>query len=171
MKKILTILSFFLCLSVNAQTKKNATITNSAPKPVKVEHRDSFKIKVDSLLSRIDTLIRVNNEYLEHLEINTSLKGRYKMYQTENIYNLLKLDTKTGRLWQVQWTLEDKYKEGSSIINDEDLTYGFGYGSGSFELYPTKNMYQFILMDKTNGRTWHIQWGLEDAKRWIKRIY
>lgn len=166
MKKILTILSFLLCLTVNAQEKAIVT-----PKPVKVEHRDSFKIKVESLLLRIDTLIQVNNEYLDHLETNTSLKGRYKMYQTENIYNLLKLDTKTGRLWQVQWTLEDKNNEGSSIINDEDLTYGFGYGSGSFELYPTKNMYQFILMDKTNGKTWHVQWGLSDSKRWIRRIF
>ena len=165
MKKIITILSFFLCLSVNAQ--KKATIT---PKPVKVEKVDSFKIKVESLLSRIDTLIQVNNEYLEHLDINTSLKGRYKMYQTENIYNLLKLDTKTGRLWQVQWNLNGG-NEGSLIINDDDLTYGFGYGSGSFELYPTKNMYQFILLNKTDGRMWHVQWGMEEGKRWIRRIY
>lgn len=165
MKKILTILSFFLCLSVNAQ--KKAPIT---PKPVKVEKVDSFKIKVESLLSRIDTLIQVNNEYLEHLDINTSLKGRYKMYQTENIYNLLKLDTKTGRLWQVQWNLNGG-NEGSLIINDDDLTYGFGYGSGSFELYPTKNMYQFILLNKTDGRTWHVQWGMEEGKRWIRRIF
>jgi len=165
MKKIITILSFFLCLSVNAQ--KKATIT---PKPVKVEKVDSFKIKVESLLSRIDTLIQVNNEYLEHLDINTSLKGRYKMYQTENIYNLLKLDTKTGRLWQVQWNLNGG-NEGSLIINDDDLTYGFGYGSGSFELYPTKNMYQFILLNKTDGRMWHVQWGMEEGKRWIRRIF
>jgi len=165
MKQIITILSFFLCLSVNAQ--KKATIT---PKPVKVEKVDSFKIKVESLLSRIDTLIQVNNEYLEHLDINTSLKGRYKMYQTENIYNLLKLDTKTGRLWQVQWNLNGG-NEGSLIINDDDLTYGFGYGSGSFELYPTKNMYQFILLNKTDGRMWHVQWGMEEGKRWIRRIF
>lgn len=165
MKLIITILSFFLCLSVNAQ--KKATIT---PKPVKVEKVDSFKIKVESLLSRIDTLIQVNNEYLEHLDINTSLKGRYKMYQTENIYNLLKLDTKTGRLWQVQWNLNGG-NEGSLIINDDDLTYGFGYGSGSFELYPTKNMYQFILLNKTDGRMWHVQWGMEEGKRWIRRIF
>ena len=165
MKQIITILSFFLCLSVNAQ--KKAIIT---PKPVKVEKVDSYKIKIESLLSRIDTLIQVNNEYLEHLYINTSLKGRYKMYQTENIYNLLKLDTKTGRLWQVQWNLNGG-NEGSLIINDDDLTYGLEYVSSSFELYPTKNMYQFILLNKTDGRTWHVQWGMEEGKRWIRRIF
>lgn len=130
----------------------------------------SHEVKVDSLLTKIDTLLIINNEMLEHLDINTSLKNRYKLYQTENIYTFLQLDTKTGRIEQVQWNL-DSDKEGSIPINNDDLTYGFGYGSGSFELYPTKNMYQFILLDKTDGRKWHVQWGIGEGKRWIRRIY
>ena len=126
--------------------------------------------RTDSLLSRIEYLLKLTNEELDQININTSLKQRYKLYQTENIYNLLQLDTKTGKIEQVQWSLE-REKEGSFIINDEDLTTGIGYGSGSFELYPTKNMYQFILLDKTNGKKWHVQWGLGDSKRWIRRIY
>ena len=47
---------------------------------------------------------------------------------------------------------------------------GYGHGSGTFELYPTKNMYQFILLDKTDGRMWHVQWGTESSKQWIRRI-
>jgi len=126
--------------------------------------------KIDSLLLDIDSLLMINNEWLEHIELDLSLKGRYKMYQTDNIYTLLKLDTKTGRIDQVQWSL-DSNNEGSVSINNTDLSsYGRGYGSGTFELYPTKNMYQFILIDKTNGRTWHVQWGMESAKRWIRRI-
>lgn len=100
---------------------------------------------------------------------DTSLKERYKLYQTENIYTFLQLDTKTGMIEQVQWSL-DSDNEGSVTINSDDLTYGFGYGSGSFELYPTKNMYQFILIDKTCGKKWHVQWGMESSKRWIRRI-
>lgn len=38
---------------------------------------------------------------------------------------------------QVQWSL-DSENEGSVTINNDDLNYGFGHGSGSFELYPTK---------------------------------
>ena len=155
---------FFLLListiNINAQTTK----TNSNARSVKYEQ------KVDSLLSQIDTLLMINNQLLEHLEINSSLKGRYKLYQTENIYTLLQLDTKTGMIQQVQWSL-DSDNEGSVSINSDDLTYGYGYGSGSFELYPTKNMYQFILIDKTTGKKWHVQWGMESSKRWIRRIY
>lgn len=124
----------------------------------------------DSTLIRIDSLIQINNAWLEHIEIDLSLKQRYKLYPTENIYTFLQLDTKTGMIEQVQWSL-DSDNEGTFSINSEDLTYGFGFGSGSFELYPTKNMYQFLLLDKTTGRKWHVQWGIGDSKRWIRRIY
>lgn len=106
-----------------------------------------------------DSLLKVINQWVEHIELDLSLKNRYKLYPTENMYNLLRLDTKTGMISQVQWSLESK-EEGTWTINDMDLSYGYGYGSGSFELYPTKNMYQFILIDKTDGRMWHVQWGL-----------
>lgn len=43
--------------------------------------------------------------------------------------------------------------------------------AGNFELYPTQNMYQFLLLDKVTGRTWHVQWGFEEKERWIQRIW
>ena len=147
-------------IGVNAQNAKPTQSVKSA----------KYEQKIDSLLCQIDTLIMINNQLLDHIDIDLSLKNRYKLYQTENIYTLLQLDTKTGMIEQVQWSLESK-NEGSVSINSDDLTYGYGYGSGSFELYPTKNMYQFILLDKTNGKKWHVQWGREDSKRWIRRIY
>lgn len=111
-----------------------------------------------------------SDSILAKIELDLSLKRRYKLYPTENIYTFLQLDTKTGMIEQIQWSL-DANNEGSVSINDEDLTYGFGNGSGTFELYPTKNMYQFLLLNKTNGRKWHIQWGMEENERWIRRIY
>ena len=161
MRKAVLFLLLISAMNINAQTAKTTTNTRSV----------KYEQKVDSLLSQIDTLLMINNQLLEHLEINSSLKGRYKLYQTENLYTLLQLDTKTGKIEQVQWSL-DSDKEGTFTINDEDLTWGLGYGSGTFELYPTKNMYQFILIDKTDGRKWHVQWGTGgDKSRWIRRIY
>lgn len=144
-------------------------MAQTAKKPQLLATRNHSK-EIVVLLEKIDTLVAINNELLEQLDINTSLKGRYKLYHTDNIYNLLELDTKTGRINQVQWSL-DADNEGSVTINDNDLSYGMGCGSGSFELYPTKNMYQFILIDKTDGRKWHVQWGMEIGNRWIRRIY
>ena len=159
MKKIVLVLLAILYVGI---CKAQLSAANSKA--------SKHEMRVDSLLSRIDTLISINNVLLEHLEINTSLKNRFKLYQTDNIYTLLELDSKTGRIKQVQWSLES-VNEGSVTINDNDLAYGMGYGSGCFELYPTKNMYQFILIDKTDGRKWHVQWGMEESKRWIRRIY
>lgn len=159
MRKLFAIIALFVSLTSYSQVTKAQTSKSS-----------THEIKVDSLMSQIDTLLMINNQLLEHLDIDLSLKNRYKLYQTENIYTLLQLDTKTGRIDQVQWSLESK-NEGSVSINSDDLSYGYGYGSNSFELYPTKNMYQFILIDKTDGRKWHIQWGMEDSKRWIRRMY
>lgn len=152
MKKVLFIVGIMLSVTFAFTQTNQKTVCN------------------DSTLIRIDSLIQVNNERLEDIEIDLSLKQRYKLYPTENIYTFLQLDTKTGRIEQVQWSL-DSDNEATFTINSEDLTYGFGYGSGSFELYPTKNMYQFLLLDKTSGRKWHVQWGIGDSKRWIRRIY
>lgn len=121
--------------------------------------RDS--VDRDSVLSLIYERLGQISESVEALD-------RYKMYATENIYNLLKLDTRTGMIEQIQWSL-DRDEEHSVTINDVDLSWS--ERNGTFELYPTKNMYQFILLDKSNGRTWHVQWGHKRNERWMRRIY
>lgn len=123
------------------------------------QNKDSISTYIVSLLEEIDTqVLKIYNE---------NSQNRYKLYPTENIYNFLKLDTYTGIVEQVQWSLENE-KEITVNINNEKLSWG---SSSLFELYPTKNIYQFLLLDKSNGRTWHIQWGMESQKRWIRRIY
>ena len=113
------------------------------------------------------TLIQIH-DLLEDIDFRMHGLDRYKLYPTENIYNFLLLDTRTGQIDVVQWSLDDK-KEGTFPLNYEDLS--LDTGCGTFELYPTKNIYQFLLLDKVTGRKWHVQWGFEASKRWIKRIY
>ena len=153
MKKILLLSVFFFTVSIFF-----AQNTSS--------NRD---VGIESLLTKIDSTLNVTNQWLQQIELDQSLKSRYKLYQTENIYILLQLDTKTGKIKILQWSL-DSDKELTVVLNDVDLTLGYGHGSGTFELYPTKNMYQFILLDKTDGRMWHVQWGTESSKQWIRRI-
>ena len=119
--------------------------------------------KNDSILSYMAKIL----EDIDMRSLKNEANDRYKFYPTENIYNFLKLDTRTGRIEQVQWSL-DTNKEGSVTINNEDLSWS---SCSLFELYPTQNMYQFLLLDKTNGRTWHVQWGMKDKERWMRRIY
>ena len=121
-------------------------------------------------ISQSDSLTWAGTKWLEQIELNLSLKERYKLYPTQNMYNFLLLDTKTGQIEQIQWSMKSE-NEGHSTINNVDLTYGQGYGSRSFELIPTQNMYTFLLVDKTTGRIWHVQWGLGSSKRGIWNIY
>lgn len=120
---------------------------------------DSTLTTIEGKLSSIEFYMRMKNGL-----------NRYKLYPTENIYTFLKLDTMTGQIQQLQWSL-DSNNEGYVTINDNDLTSLFSLSRiGTFELYPTKNMYQFILLDTVRGRQWHVQWGFEDSKRWIREF-
>lgn len=157
-----------LCLTLSLGTYSQNTAKQTVSQPTTKITVDTQRI--DSLLSRADTLLQLTNQWLEQIELDNSLKYRYKLYPTENIYTFLQLDTKTGKIEQVQWSL-DSDKEGSFSINSRELNYGYGNGSNSFELYPTKNMYQFILLDKTTGNKWHVQWGMKSSERWIRRMY
>ncbi len=117
----------------------------------------------DSISSYIVTLLEDIDKRIFRIE----MQNRYKLYPTDNIYNFLKLDTRTGRIEQVQWSL-DTNKEVTVTINNDNLSWS---SDSLFELYPTQNIYQFLLLDKSSGRTWHVQWGMENNKRWIRRIY
>lgn len=103
------------------------------------------------------------------IKFNQENYGRYKIYQTENIHILLKLDTASGVIKMVQWDL-DKDQEFEVFINTDWLATGILAQKGRFELYPTKNMYQFILLDTLMGTTWHVQWGTKLGEQWIRRI-
>lgn len=118
--------------------------------------------------SSCDSTLVIITKQLDNIEFRINGMDRFKLYPTDNIYTLLKLDTATGKIDQLQWSL-DSDNEGTIPINSDDLSYNSG--SGTFELYPTKNMYQFILLDKVTGRQWHVQWGMETSKRWIRAIY
>ena len=67
------------------------------------------------------------------------------------MWTFLKLDTRTGRVWQVQYAINSSSRGQSQFVSvrlslDED--WSALSNIGRFELYPTQNMYTFLLMDK-----------------------
>jgi hypothetical protein len=79
----------------------------------------------------------------------------YRLFNTQNTYTLLKLDTSTGRIWQVQWG--DKVHRFVEPLNLNALA--SGGKPGRFTLYPTSNIFTFILLDQETGDAWYVQWG------------
>ena len=96
----------------------------------------------------------------------------YKLFPTENTWTMLKLDTRNGKISQVHYTITKDGYEGELIINSESLVWSEEEEiNGRFNLYPTSNIFNFILLDQISGKTYKVQWNNEVDKRFIRRIY
>ncbi|SFQ56427.1 hypothetical protein [Parafilimonas terrae] len=93
----------------------------------------------------------------------------YRLFSTKNTYTFIKLNTRNGQMWQVQWGTESKYRF-ETILSDISRVNESEEKNGRFFLYPTPNIYNFILLDQINGRTWQVQWGKE-GERMVIPIY
>ena len=88
------------------------------------------------------------------------------MFPTENIWTFLKLDTSNGKIWQVQYSVNDNNR-GEIELNNTALVSGEAAENGRFTLYPTNNMYNFILLDQFDGKMWQVQWSVEAENRLV----
>lgn len=99
---------------------------------------------------------------------NGSANGRYELFKTENMWTFLKLDTQTGQIWQVQASVKGENYRFETELSSVDLVNDHDYYNGRFSLYATGNMYNFVLLDKSNGRTWQVQWGDANSRMIVK---
>lgn len=92
-----------------------------------------------------------------------------RLFQTSNVWTFLKLDTRNGKITHVQFSTEGNSMEYS--LNSEPLVIDELAKPGRFFLYPTENMYNFLLIDQEDGRVWQVQWNIDADKRGLFRIY
>ena len=102
--------------------------------------------------------------------ISTDSTVVYRLFATKNTYNFIKLNTRNGQMWQVQWGTESKYRF-ENILSDVSRVNKEEEKNGRFFLYPTTNIYNFILLDQIDGRAWQVQWSIEEKDRMVIRIY
>jgi hypothetical protein len=93
----------------------------------------------------------------------------YRLFRTNNMWTFLKLDTVTGKMWQIQFDIQGDDR-GAVELNTRDLASGKTRTPGRFTLYPTTNMYNFILVDQIDGNTWQVQWAMERGNRLVLPI-
>ena len=65
-----------------------------------------------------------------------------------------------GEIYWKPWSVEEKI----------EAVYNIGQ-NGKYKLYPTGNMYNFIMVDVELGRTWQVQWSTKENKRLVIPIY
>lgn len=90
--------------------------------------------------------------------------SRFKLIPTKNMWIFIKLDTGNGRTWLVQYSTSEDNRLETSLC-DKPLVLDPVPPAGRFELYPTENTYNFILLDKDFGTTYQVQWGVEYKDR------
>lgn len=127
---------------------------------------DSFAVTKDATEAKLDSICDLLNRIITNSYLDSS-RDQWKIYPTENTHISILLNTGTGEMALIQWSLKSK-EEFIATLNPKKLS--IFNTANTFELYPTSNMYQFLLLDKTFGRVWHVQWGTKREERWIREI-
>ena len=85
----------------------------------------------------------------------------FRLFPTQNAWNFMKLDTRTGQIWMVQYSVEKSTSAFTWTIDDTPLEDATSENIGRFTLYPTANRFNFILLDQFTGKTWQVQYSLD----------
>lgn len=102
--------------------------------------------------------------------ISTDSAVAYRLFSTQNMYTFIKLDTRNGKMSQVQWSIKGSEYRFETTLSDISRVDKVDERVSRFFLYPTTNIYNFILLDQIDGRTWQVQWGKE-GQRMVIPIY
>ncbi|HLW13874.1 MAG TPA: hypothetical protein VKX30_00075 [Flavobacteriaceae bacterium] len=102
--------------------------------------------------------------------ISTDSIVNYRLFATKNMYTFIKLNTRNGQMWQVQWSIKGSEYRYETTLSDISRVNEEEESNGRFFLYPTTNIYNFILLDQIDGRAWQVQWG-DASERMVIRIY
>lgn len=90
----------------------------------------------------------------------------WKLYPTNNMWTFLKLNTRNGVIFQLQFDVNGENRM-ETILNISVLATGADAVNGRFALYPTQNIWTFILLDQIDERAWQVQWSQDENKRTI----
>lgn len=101
--------------------------------------------------------------------LNEKENGKYKLVKTENVWTFLKLNTRNGKISQVQFSIKDD-NAFETDLNEVALVEPKEEFNNRFTLYATQNMFNFLLLDTHNGKVWQVQWSIEPSQRLIVRI-
>ncbi|MGJ1015009.1 hypothetical protein ACR77X_13935 [Bacteroides salyersiae] len=134
------------------------------------ENREiKYQERVDTLLTQIQD----DTEFLRYKYGNEQQTKEFKLYPTQNMWTFLELNTATGQIYQIQFSMKSNerlYVTVNAEILDTSYRKYVGRDTGRFELYPTQNIYTFLLLDRKIGSVWQVQWGFKNEDRFISKI-
>ncbi len=90
----------------------------------------------------------------------------YQLFSTQNVWTFIKLDTRNGKMWQVQFDISVDNR-GETFLNSIPLVIKEKEVKGRFTLYPTQNIYNFLLLDQIDGYVYQVQWSMKEENRGV----
>ncbi len=94
----------------------------------------------------------------------------YKLYPTQNMWTFLKLNTSNGMIWQVQYSVQGEQYRYETFLNMVPYAIGDKAKPGRFTLYPTQNMWTFLMLDQIDGTVYQVQWSQDVENRGVIKI-
>ena len=127
-----------------------------------------FFIIITSLIAYSANAQNYNNSNTRLTISSPDNNVNFRLFQTNNAWTFLKLDTRNGIISHVQYSTDSNQMQYP--LNNEPLAEGEDAIPGRFFLYPTENSFNFLLLDQIDGRVWQVQWNQDESKRGIWQI-
>lgn len=93
----------------------------------------------------------------------------YRIFQTQSAKVCIKLDTRTGQMWQIHFG-QDNSQRFINNLNEQPLVKNTLDGNDRFTLIPTQLFFTFILLDHITGKTWQVDWSDDPQRRNVNPI-
>lgn len=108
------------------------------------------------------------NELVRVSNYQSPVPSKFRLYPTKNIFIFLRLNTSTGFIDLVQIANRDV---PSSIVKLSESPLVLDGPVDRFTLYPTPNIWTFLLLDQVEGTPYLVHWSTEPDKRIVMKIY
>lgn len=135
---------------------------------------DNNKMKFFTLTFVLFTIVSFGQNQTSQTEIVRqkliSENTIYQLFPTKNYWTYIKLDTRNGKMWQVHFTVNNDELKGELVLNSLSLVSKEKEVNGRFTLYPTENIYNFLLLDQIDGDVYQVQWSMEAEYRGVVPI-
>ena len=96
-------------------------------------------------------------------QANENYIKTYRIFPTNNMWYFIKLNTQTGQMWQIELN-QKKSNQLETPLNSLSLVEKQNKVDNRFTLYPTKNSWNFLLLDQINGKLWQLNWSTKSGK-------
>lgn len=130
---------------------------------------ENIKVKLFTIIFVFFTTILLSqnqknqSSVIQHKQI--SINSNYQLFPTQNYWTFIKLDTRNGKMWQVHFSVTEDAGSGELILSSLPLVSKEKEVKGRFTLYPTENIYNFLLLDQIDGDVYQVQWSIKAENR------